>query len=83
MPKTKSKHSDRPLTASEAKDLCLSVPRGYKHLKLKPDTSAEKIQEAIRAAIDAICLGKKKATAKAVEDLGINLGCLWRQTVCD
>src|SRR4051794_2123106 len=83
MPKTKSKNSDRPLTAAEAKDIRLSVARGYKHLKLKPDTSAEKVQEAICAAIDAINLGKKKATAKVVEDMGINLGCLWGQTICD
>ena len=83
MPKAKSKNSDRPLTESEAKDIRLSVARGYKHLKLKPDTSPEKVQEAIYAAIDGICLGKKKATAKAVEDMGINLGCLWGQTICD
>lgn len=83
MPKTKSKNSDRPLAGAEAKDIRLSVARGYKFLKLKPGASAEKVQKAICAAIDAICLGKKKATAKQIEDLGINLGCLWGQTICD
>jgi hypothetical protein len=83
MPKTKPKNSDRPLTAAEAKDIRLSIARGYKQLKLKPHTSAEKVQEAICAAIDAVCLGKKKTTAKTVEDMGLNLGCLWGQTICD
>jgi hypothetical protein len=83
MPKTKPKNSDRPLTAAEAKDIRLSIARGYKHLKLNPHTSAEKVQEAICAAIDAVCLGKKKATAKTVEDMGLNLGCLWGHTICD
>src|SRR5512138_2469089 len=83
MPKTKPKNSDRPLTAAEAKEIRQSVARGYKLLKVKPGTPAEKVQEAICKAIDAVCLGKKKASAKQVEDFGINLGCLWGQTVCD
>ena len=64
MPKAKSKNSDRPLTAAEAKDIRQSVTRGYKFLKLKPEASAEQVQDAIYAAIDAVCLGKKKATPK-------------------
>lgn len=84
MQKKKSKNSDRPLTAAEEKDIRLSVARGYKHLKLKPESaSAEDIQKAICDAIDAVCLGKKRMTKRAVEDTGINLGCLWGQTVCD
>jgi len=83
MPKIKQKNSDRPLTAAEAKDIRQSVARGYKFLKLKPETPVEKVQEAICKAIDAVCLGKKKATPKLVEDMGLNLGCLWGQTVCE
>jgi hypothetical protein len=83
MPKTKPKNSDRSLTAAEAKDIRQSVARGYKFLKLKPETSAEQVQEAIYAAIDAVCLGKKKATSKLIEDMGLYLGCLWGQTICD
>lgn len=83
MPKTKPKNSDRPLTDEEAKEIRLSVARGYKLLKLKPGTPAEKVQQAICTAIDAVCLGKKKATPKQIEDMGINVGCLWGQTICD
>jgi|SRR6266850_1121080 len=83
MPKIKSKNSDRPLTAAESKDIRLSIQRGYKHLKLKPAMSAEKVQKAICAAIDAVCLGKRKATKRQIEDMGMNLGCLWGQTICD
>ena len=83
MSKAKSKNSDWPLIATEEKDIRLSVTRGYKQLKLKPDSDAEIVQEAICLAIDDICLGKKKATAKMIEDMGINLGCLWGQTICD
>jgi hypothetical protein len=79
----KSKNSDRPLTAAEEKDIRLSVSRGYKHLKLKPGTPVEKVQKAIRDTIDAVCLRKKKATTRVVQDMGVNLGCLWGQTICD
>lgn len=83
MPKAKSKNSDRPLTPDEAKEVRESTARGYKDLKLKPSASPEKIQEAICAAIDSITLGKKKASAKRIEDIGLDLGCLWGQTICD
>ena len=84
MPKTKSKNSDRPLTASEAKDIRLSVVRGYKLLRLKPGSATpEQVQEAICKVIDGVFLGKKKVTKKAIEDMGVNLGCLWGQTICD
>ena len=84
MPKKKSKNSDRPLTPEEEKDIRLSVVRGYKLLKLKPKSAtAEQVQEAMCKVIDAVFLGKKKVTKKAVEDMGVNLGCLWGQTICD
>jgi hypothetical protein len=84
MPKKKSQNSDRPLTAVEEKDIRLSIARGYKHLKLKPGrATAEDVQKAICAAIDAVCLGKKKATRRVIEDMGVNLGCLWGQSICD
>lgn len=83
MPK-KLKGSDRPLTAAEAKDVRLSIARGYKALKLDPKkASPEKVQEAILKLIDPICLGKKKVSPKVTEDLGVNIGCLWGQTIAD
>src|SRR5712692_5753420 len=84
MPKKNSKNSDRPLTADEEKDIRLSIVRGYKHLKLRPKcATAEQTQKAMCAVIDAVCLGKKKVARKVIEDMGINLGCLWGQTICD
>jgi hypothetical protein len=84
MPKTRSENSDRPLTTAEAKDIRLSIARGYKQLKLDPESaSAEVVQKAICAAIDAVCLGKKKTTKREIENMGLNLGCLWGQTICD
>lgn len=84
MANVKPKNADRPLSATEAKDIQRSVARGYKHLKLKTESaSVEPIQEAICAAIDAVCRGRKKITKRQIEDMGLNLGCLWGQTICD
>lgn len=84
MPKKKSKNSDRPLTPEEERDIRLSVRRGYKLLKLKPESAtAEQVQEAMCKVIDAVFLGKKKVATRAIEDMGVNLGCLWGQTICD
>ena len=79
----KPKMSDRPLNASEQRDIDLSIQRGRALLKLTPKASTKKTQEAIRDAIDATSLGKKKLSKKAAIDLAVNLGCLWGQTVCD
>jgi hypothetical protein len=82
-PKAKTKtNSDRPLTASEQKDIDLSVARGYKQLKLNPETTTpEQAQQAIHEAVDEVFLGKKKLSERALVDMGINLGCLWGQTI--
>jgi hypothetical protein len=84
MPTKQPKNSDRPLTEVEAKDVKLSIARGYKALKLDPKkTTTAKTQEAIQKVIDPIFLQKKKVSAKTIEDLGVNLGCVWGQTICD
>jgi hypothetical protein len=84
MPRKKTKNFDRPLSASEAKDVRLSIARAYKTLKLDAKkATAEKTQKAIQKVIDPIFLQKKKVSAKTLEDLGVNLGCLWGQTICD
>ena len=75
--------SDRPLKRSEQRDITLSIKRGYQHLKLDPKSPPLKTQQAIRHALDAIVLGKKKPSRTAITDLAVNLGCLWGQTVCD
>src|SRR4051794_8195534 len=84
MSQKKSKSSDRPLTPEEEKDIRLSVVRGYKLLKLKPENATtEQVQKAICKVIDDVFLGKKKVTEKAVGDMGVNRGCFWGQTICD
>lgn len=84
MPKKLPKNSDRPLELAEEKDIRLAVGRGYKWLKLKRGrTTPMQVQEAILKTIDSVMDSKKKMTARAIENLAINLGCLWGQTVCD
>lgn len=75
---------ERPFTADEEADIRVSVTRGYEHLKLEPGAiSAQQTQQAIRDEIDAMLHRKKKATKKLTRELGVNLGCLWGQTICD
>ena len=84
MPKKLTKNSDRPLELAEEKEIRLAVGRGYKHLKLKRGRATPmQIQEAMLKTIDSIMDSKKRKTARAIEDLAIDLGCLWGQTVCD
>jgi hypothetical protein len=83
MPKKTTKNSDRPLQADEAGEIRASIGRAYAHLKLKPSASATHVQEAMRDAIDAVTLGKKKLPMKAREGFAFDLGCLWGQIVCD
>jgi hypothetical protein len=55
MPTKQAKNSDRPLTDVEAKEVKLSIARGYKALKLDPKkASSEKTQEAIQKMIDPV-----------------------------
>lgn len=83
MPQTKKK-SDRALTDSETKDVRLSIARAYKALKLDPKrATVQEVQKAILKIIDPICSGKKNVPARKIQDLGVNLGCLWGQTVVD
>jgi hypothetical protein len=83
MPSKKSKNSDRPLKASEAEDVRVCIERAYEHIKLKPGAAVMRVQKAMRDVVDAVNLGKKKLPKKTQEDFGIELGCLWGQTVCD
>ena len=83
MPRKTTKNSDRPLQADEAGEIRACIGRAYAHLKLKPNASAIRVQEAIGDAINAVTLGKKKLPKKAREDFAFDLGCLWGQTVCD
>jgi hypothetical protein len=76
--------TERPLQPVEEEDIQISIKRGYKYLKLDPrKTSAEKAQAAIAHALDEVFLSNKKPTPKAIEDLAMNLGSLWGQTICD
>lgn len=84
MPTKPAKNSDRPLKPAEEKGVRAAIAEGYKHLKLDPATAtSEQVQEALYKEVDRINLARKKMSAQAIEDLAINLGCLWGQTVCD
>ena len=83
MPRKITKNSDRPLQSEEAAEIRACIARAYAHLKLKPNASAKRVQEAMRDAIDAVTLGKKKLPRKVREGFAFDLGCLWGQTVCD
>jgi hypothetical protein len=82
-PPPKAKVAERPLKASEKKDVELSIARGYEALKLKPKTPADKTQSAIRKYIDSVALGKRKLSSRQATDAAVNVGCLWGQTICD
>lgn len=80
----KALRQERPFTSDEDADIRISVTRGYEYLKLKPESaSAQQAQQAICDEIDAILHRKKKASKKLTRELGVNLGCLWGQTICD
>jgi hypothetical protein len=76
--------TERPLQPVEEEDIQLSIKRGYKHLNLSPEkTSIEKVQTGIALALEEVLSSEKRPTPKAIEDLAINLGSLWGQTICD
>ena len=83
MPNKRTKKSDRKLTAEEQAEVRDLITAAYRFLKLRPRAPAKKVQESIFAAIVAVYRGKTKLPKATVEDLGIKLGCLWGQTVCD
>jgi hypothetical protein len=41
------------------------------------------VQQAIYEAVDRVIASPKRLASRRVEDLAIDLGCLWGQTVCD
>jgi hypothetical protein len=75
--------SERPLKPGEAKDIRLSVARGYKALELPAGTSPVQAQRGMRKLIDAVVDGKTTLSSREAADLSVNLGCLWGQTLCD
>ncbi|WP_150107464.1 hypothetical protein [Pedosphaera parvula] len=76
--------TERPLQPVEEEDIQLSIKRGYKQLKLDPNkASAVATQNAIARALVQVFRAKKKPSPKTIENLAINLGCLWGQTICD
>jgi hypothetical protein len=76
--------TERPLQPVEEEDIQLSIRRGYKYLNLSSEkASTEKVQSAIALALEEVLSSEKKPTPKTIEDLAINLGSLWGQTICD
>jgi hypothetical protein len=59
-----------------------AIDRARASLQLPPRASSPRVMEAICGAVDRVIEGKRPSKSK-LEDLAIDLGCLWGQTVCD
>jgi hypothetical protein len=82
--KIKPTVQEEQLDPSICSEITQSIERGYAHLQLpSSETSPEAVQEAIMAMVDRVINSRKRPPADKIEDLAIDLGCLWGQALCD
>jgi hypothetical protein len=75
--------TERPLPADVAKEIDEAARRASATLKLTAKSTPAATLEAILAAVDREMSKRKRPPQSEAEDLALDLGCLWAQTVCD
>lgn len=75
---------ERPLKLNVVNEVSEAIQRGYDYLKLKPGRAKPaKVRQAIYDAVDRLIAAKRRVPAEQADDLAIDLGCLWGQSLCD
>jgi hypothetical protein len=80
---TKPGATERPLPADVAREIEEAARRARTTLKLTAKSTPAATLQAILAAVERQIAGPKRPPEAETENLAIDLGCLWAQTVCD
>jgi hypothetical protein len=76
--------TDEPLGVDIRQEIAASVARACAYLQLPPgQKSPEAAQQAIFEAVQRVIGSTKTLPPKAVQDMAIELGSLWGQSICD